>query len=161
MLFPILALGGALLVGRATMRTGRAVKYDVLHRLQVPSLLRSSRAKERCIENMANALALVNAEYLRENPRTPRVYTAGIRYCDDPKARYDEWCDIPTVLQRGCGDCDDLVPWRLAELLNDGVNAEAHAIEQRLNNGDTVFHLLIRYPGSNQTEDPSAILGMQ
>lgn len=162
MLFwPLTLMGAGLLVTRSAMRTGRAAyTYDVLARLQTPSMLRSGRAKERCIEALANGLALVNLEFLNEHPHTPPLYNSGIRYCDDGGARYDEWCDIPTVLNRGCGDCDDLVPWRLAELWREGhQNAEAMAIEQQLKNGDTLFHLIIRVNG-NQTEDPSQLLGM-
>lgn len=162
MWLPIGLITGAFLASRAGMRTGRVAPYDVLAKMQTPKLLRSGRAKERCIEAMANGLAGVNLEYLVENPRTPALYDSGIRYCDDGCTRYDEWCDIPTVLSRGCGDCDDLVPWRLAELWRQGMHdAEAHAIEQRLPNGDTLFHLLIRFSGTSRTEDPSERLGMR
>jgi len=159
MLLPLSIIAGALLV-RSHMRTGRVAPYDVLAKLRTPGLLRSARAQERCIEALANGLALVNAEYLNARPNTPSLYTAGVRYCDDGRARYDEWCDIPTVLSRGCGDCDDLVPWRLAELWRAGeTNAEAMAIAQKLDNGNTLFHLQIRF-GDGRIEDPSQRLGM-
>lgn len=152
---------GALIVTGKTMPRRVAGSYEVLAQLQTPGLLHSSAAKERCIEALANGLALVDVEYLKENPSTPKLYRSGVRYCDDSTARFDEWCDIPTVLSRGCGDCDDLVPWRLAELWRQGrTQAEAHAIEQVLSNGDTLFHLQIRFAGTNEIEDPSQMLGM-
>ncbi len=120
----------------------------------------SDRAAERVIEALLDALALANLEYLRANPGTPSLYRSGVRYADDD-GPLDEWRDIPSVLSHGEGDCDDLVPWRLAELWNSGHrNARSIAHLQRAENGQDVFHALIRVEG-NQTEDPSRILGMR
>lgn len=136
------------------------MSYEVLARLKTPGLLFTQRQKERCIEAMLNGLAAINLEYLSAYPQTPLLYQSGVRYRDDSYTKFDEWCDIPTTLARGWGDCDDLVPWRIAELWRDGVrNATGMAIAQKLSNGSILFHALIKF-GNGQTEDPSRLLGM-
>lgn len=117
------------------------------------------RAAERCIEAILEGLAGANAEYLAAHPETPYLYESGVRYEDDSDAVLDEWRDIPTVLEYGSGDCDDLVPWRIAELWRQGIPARAIAHLQRDDDGGILFHAFIRVSG-NQTEDPSERLGM-
>lgn len=163
MLWPITILGAAVLVAKNRARTGYSQSYDIRSRLETTSLLRSGRAKERCIEAMALSHALINQEYLNEFPQTPPLYESGVTYCDSGKfARFDDWYDIPSAMKLGCANCATLVPWRLAELWRSGVtNAEPLAIEQVLRDGNTLFHLLIRFQGSDKTEDPSINLGMK
>lgn len=118
------------------------------------------RAAERCIEAILDALAVANFEYLREHPDTPALYMSGVRYKDDAYGDIDYWKDIPTVLRDGHGDCDDLVPWRIAELWQAGYrNAKSIAHLQRDTEGNTLFHAYVRVDGTN-TEDPSERLGM-
>lgn len=160
MLWPLLITAFA--VTRSSMRTGRGSSYNVEVRMQTPKLLTSRRGQERAIEAIANGLALVNVEYLNERPNTPALFDSGVFYCDDGKFKTrDPWNDIPTTLEKGCGNCTAIVGWRLAELWRQGYNdAEADAIHQTLPNGKTLFHLRIRY-GNGATEDPSQVLGMQ
>lgn len=162
MFWPLTIIGAGLLVARNRTRTGYATSYDIRSRLQTPSMLRSPRARERVIEAMAVSHTLIGIEYLNEYP-TPPLYQSGVVYCDDGKfSRFDDWRDIPTTLKKGCGNCAALVPWRLAELWRGGrTDAEPLAIEQPLKDGNTLYHLLIRYVGSSETEDPSARLGMR
>lgn len=161
MWLPIAVIVTGTLVSRAAMHTGRTAPYDVLARLQTPKTLRSSEGRKRCVEAMGNALASVNVEYLREHPSTPSLYRSGVYYCDNYRGAADVWRDIPTTLDAGCGNCTALTAWRLAELWNSGQHdAEAHVIEQILPNGNTVFHMLVRFAGSQREEDPSAMLGM-
>jgi hypothetical protein len=118
------------------------------------------RAAERCIEAALDALAIIDLEYLQAHPNTPRLYDSGVRYRDDTADRVDRWLDIPSVLQRGFGDCDDLVPWRIAELWRDNIhNARSVAHLQRMQNGDVIFHATVR--AGLDVEDPSANLGMR
>jgi hypothetical protein len=49
------------------------------------------------------------------SPMIPPVYASGVRYQEDPAGRED-WRDCLQVMQRGVGDCDQLVSWRLGEL---------------------------------------------
>lgn len=153
-------IAGALVLNRArSMRAGKVPTADILARMQTPWLLQSVEGRERCYEAMAEGLAIVDYEYLLENPNTPQLYESGIVYCDDGRARFDEWLDIPSVLDKGCGDCDDLVPWRLAELWRMGVNASAKALHQELSDGSVLFHIRILHR-NGEIEDPSARLGM-
>lgn len=158
MFWPITIIATTFLVTRNKTHTGRAATYDV--RMQTPGALQSRRARERCIEAQGNALALINVEYLKENPGTPKLYHTGLGYCDVGFSRVDMWQDIPTTLQKRCGNCTALAPWRLAELWLEGHSrAEARAVEQKLPNGNTLFHLFIDR-GDGTTEDPSERLGM-
>lgn len=53
---------------------------------------------------------------LRRNP-LPSFYSFKPRYEPEPgDSLAEEWCDPYTVYERGFGDCDDLVIWRLAEI---------------------------------------------
>ena len=164
MILPYIFAAAGLLVARGKqMHAGRvsSPEYNIMLRQATPQLLRSDRAKERCAEAIVNGYALVNAEYLNENPETPLLYNSGVYYCDDGRKAYDQWFDIPTTLERGCGNCTALTSWRLAELWRDGrYEAEAKAVLQHLSGGRVLYHLLVRFAGSNMTEDPSRILGM-
>lgn len=152
-------IGAGLLIARPRTHAGRAATWNI--RMQTPDTVMSARAKERCAEALANALGFIDVEYLNEHPETPSLYDSGVYYCDPGMTRVDNWNDIPTVLGKGCGNCTALTGWRLAELWRQGQNnAEAHAIHQPLANGDTLFHLLIRFSGTNKFEDPSKLLGM-
>lgn len=56
---------------------------------------------------------------LRRTPLPP-FHDCKIRYRPEPAdSLAEEWVDPYTVLERGYGDCDDLVIWRLAEILNE------------------------------------------
>jgi hypothetical protein len=120
--------------------------------------LKSDRARERCIEYLLVALAQCNLEFLKANHFTPPLYKSGVTYCGD-MGPDDPWKDIPQVLKDGCGDCDDLVPWRLAELWLRGVQASPVAHLETDSEGNALFHVTIATP-SGDTEDPSIMLGM-
>ena len=55
----------------------------------------------------------------------------------------------------GYGDCDDLAPWRAAELQLRGIDARAVVIRSP----GVGYHVIVVYP-SGRVEDPSARLGM-
>lgn len=53
---------------------------------------------------------------LRREP-LPSFTSCGIRYQPEPAdSEAEEWVDPYTCKERGYGDCDDLVIWRLAEI---------------------------------------------
>lgn len=115
------------------------------------------RTLERCVEHVLEGLTRHNQEYLARFPETPGLYESGIRYRDDSADQFDRFRDIPLVLQSRWGDCDDLVPWRAAELRAAGVPARPIIISGR--NGSYLYHTIVQLPDGN-TEDPSRILGM-
>lgn len=135
--------------------------YEIVSQIQAIERLPSRRARERVIEHLITGHALVALEYLNAFPQTPMLYRSGVRYVGDkPGQRFDAWRDIPTVLETLTGDCDDLVPWRLAELWRSGVqSARASVIEQKKPEGGIVYHVFIGGVRGG-TEDPSRILGM-
>lgn len=92
----------------------------------------------------------------------------------------EEFADALTVLQRGWGDCDDLSPWRTAELQEAGdpradskiswkvrcKNCGAPAVKEKTKciscgsgRRQRVFHVVTRH-GDGRVEDPSQYLGM-
>lgn len=101
-------------------------------------------------------LTRVNDEWLKAYPRTPDLYDTRILYKLETKT--EEWCDIPTLLSRGYGDCEDLACYRCADLWRQGVDA-LPSITWRDQGGKTIYHAIVRYPDGT-IEDPSRALGM-
>ena len=121
--------------------------------LELPSLdSLPSREAAGGIAGIASGMAGLDARILRSDPRIPALYASGVRYQQDGSVR---WRDIYATLQAGRGDCDDLVPWRIAELWLAGVPARPFAFDQ----GDGLYHLVVQL-GNGRTEDPSLVLGM-
>lgn len=136
----------------------------------------------------------------------PKLYNSGVRYRPEPwpttckrcgtknaphKAacgrcgsthldRLEEFADALLVLARGWGDCDDLSPWRTAELQEAGDEKADSKISWKVRcrncaakvNGKSpecpscgshrrhrVFHVVTRR-GDGRVEDPSQYLGM-
>jgi len=67
--------------------------------------------------------------------------------------------DIPTLYARGKGDCNELVPVRLAELWNAGVPASPYLVPAPNDKGGISYHAVVLHQDGS-TEDPSAVLGM-
>lgn len=67
--------------------------------------------------------------------------------------------DIPTLYRRGKGDCNELVPVRLAELWRKGVLASPYLTWEQKPGGGVAYHAII-FHEDGSSEDPSAILGM-
>lgn len=139
--------------------------------------------------------------------KVPKLYTSGVRYRPEPwpstclkcgaknpprrstcsrcgskeMSFVEEFADALTVLKRGWGDCDDLSPWRTAELQEAGDLAADSKISWKVrckncaarvndSNGGAchrcgsrrrfrVFHVTTRR-GDGRVEDPSQYLGM-
>lgn len=62
-------------------------------------------------------------EAIRQGNPIPPLYRSGVRY-ERERGPSEEFADVLTVLKRGWGDCDDLVGWRVAELLEAGFAAD-------------------------------------
>lgn len=105
----------------------------------------------------------------------PCLYDSGVVYQEEPPGRED-WCDAPTVLSQGWGDCEDLAAYRCAELREMGVDAEC-VIKYRFitqencrkagypkhlipSDGIYLVHVMVRHPDGT-IECPSKILGMK
>ena len=101
-----------------------------------------------------------SVEAMRYRP-LPSIYNAGVVYKREPVCRTagrvhicEEWLTAHESYARGWGDCDDLGPWRAAELRTQGELAQA--IPRRSPVG---WHIVVRR-GDGTIEDPSARLGM-
>ena len=68
--------------------------------------------------------------------------------------------DVETLYRRGEGDCNELVPVRLAELWRAGVwRASPWLTKARNSRGGWTYHAQVLWPDGS-SEDPSLILGM-
>jgi len=108
----------------------------------------------KVVEAFVTGFTITNVGYLREHPRTPLLYKSGVYYCGDERGKERQWWDIPQVMANGCADCKALAAWRAAELIVRGIPAQAVVTTR----DGVLFHVVVRV--GNQTEDPSAILGM-
>lgn len=113
------------------------------------------------------ALTSCNVIYLKSHPHTPKLYDSDVTY--QPEFGTEEWQDIPTTLERGFGDCEDLAAFRCAELRFQGIEAVPH-IRWRMVDGAWRFHALLKWPDKRgadgkiipgRIEDPSLRLGMR
>ena len=108
-----------------------------------------------------HALVALDRVYLRSHRNTPSLYSAGVRYLRDVETSSQRrpdaemWVTIPDALAARGGDCKVLSAWRVAELLERGLDA-APVLSRK---GHT-WHVRVRMPDGS-VEDPSARLGMR
>lgn len=128
------------------------------------------------LQQLLQWLADLNLVFLLEHPRTPPLYSSGVLYRREPRqvVRVERFCGIPDVLRQGWGDCDDLAPWRAAELNLRGVGARPVLVDAShpqwsqtaKGRGKRLWHVVVErhLPGDSAGEvvyeDPSARLGM-
>lgn len=116
------------------------------------------RVEGERLRAMLDCLVRLNLIHLRENPRTPPLYQAGVRYLRE-RLGHEAWKDIAGVMRDRHGDCEDLACWRVAELQRAGVKAEPAFTVRKLR-GRRLYHILVRY-ANGTFEDPSRRLGMR
>lgn len=117
---------------------------------------REIKRSRRVLLWLLEALVQINILWLRTHPDTPLLYKAGVKYV--PEALTENWRDIPNIISRKEGDCEDLAAWRVAELRLLGINARPYIRWRKV--GDTMrYHALVLLP-DNRVEDPSEALGM-
>ncbi len=132
---------------------------EVLVNIGDVPLLKRSRFLGLFIKPLLDALVEVNRLYLRTH-HVPPLYKSGVRYKQEPEdGKPEEFASIPIVLARGWGDCDDLAPWRVAELQEAGEPATIRISWRRSRNGRRLYHVVVRR-GDGRVEDPSKLLGM-
>lgn len=118
----------------------------------------SHTAKIAVLGAMLEALVIADAEYLRENPTTPRLYASGVVYKREAPGR-DKWQDLAQTIEVRSGDCEDLCAWRVGELRAAGEAAARCDLIEFEEGGVTFFHVVV-VRGDGSTEDPSRLLGM-
>ena len=130
--------------------------------------LHQSQRLAIAIKALLDAQVLVDSLYLSLH-KVPPLYRSGVRYQNEPKKwiiqgapiSIEEFACIPVIIQRGFGDCDDLAPWRCAELRRAGEKAKIR-ITWKTNpvQGGKLFHIVVRRENGT-IEDPSLKLGMR
>jgi len=132
-------------------------------RFTSPLLRDSDDQYSRIVRALAEVAVQVNRSFLREYPATPRLYSSGVQYKNEPIGSVDELVDVPTICNRGWGDCFHLAAWRVAELREDGEERASIRVQRkRMTLGGRsakVYHVLVRR-GDGEIEDPSRLLGM-
>lgn len=132
--------------------------------------LRKSRVFGAAIKALLDAQVRNNLLYLSLHRGVPALYASGVRYKNEPTGQLfnglpaEEFALIPVVLARRWGDCDDLAPFRVAELIHGGERAKIRVQWRARRNADGTlgrkyFHIVVRR-GDGTIEDPSALLGM-
>lgn len=105
---------------------------------------------------LVRALCALDVLYLRANPRTPSLKESGVRYANQPRG-CERFLTVPAILARGNADCDQLAPWRAAELrVRHGIKAMPEV--RRMS--ENLWHVYVRMPNGS-VEDISAHLGMK
>lgn len=132
--------------------------------------LEQSQVLGLAIRPILEACVLADMLYLSLHKNVKGLYESGVRYEEEPHWSFEgepveEFATIPIIIDRGWGDCDDLAPWRVAELRYAAREAAKIRIQwQRptLPNGKKgrkYFHIVVRR-ANGAIEDPSAKLGM-
>jgi hypothetical protein len=110
------------------------------------------------LEGLVDGLALQSYAQLLDPvtaPKIPTLYTSKIRYRNEPAGR-EIWQSAYETSQRGQGDCEDLVAYRLAELWRDGIRARARV----LTISPMLRHVVVQHRDGT-LEDPSKMMGMK
>lgn len=114
------------------------------------------------IEALTQALMVIDAIYLTDNPRTPLLYESGVRYRAEDSGKPNTeywWRDVPRILRKGVADCKGLAAWRAAELVvRYGIDAEPVVSYSFQPGGSVLYHVQVLTPQG--IEDPSEKLGM-
>lgn len=120
--------------------------------------MKSPHALGMAVRFILMATATVNFKLLEINrvlhrdsggkiPLVPPLYSSGVRYKEEPLSWDNEHFDsIPVVLERKWGDCDDLAPWRAAELRFTGEDRGASIMIKwkKLPDGKRLYHIVVR-----------------
>lgn len=110
---------------------------------------------QRVLLWLMEALTQANLLWLREHPDAPLLYSTDVTYLAETG---EEWRDIPTLLEIGNGDCEDLACWRAAELRKAGINARPY-IKWRKEGASYIYHATVRHP-DGKIEDAALAMGM-
>lgn len=108
----------------------------------------------REVQALLWGLCLADIAQLRAGQVRVPLFRSGVVYRKEPTGR-EQWQTAKDVLRSGAGDCEDLVAWRVAELVCAG--EEARPLVYRPRRG--LLHCVVRR-ADGRIEDPSKKLGM-
>lgn len=119
------------------------------------SWVQQSRVLGLVIKPLLDALVMVDQLFLRLH-HAPALYKSGVRYREEPptyvtfsdgqQRAVEEFASAAIVLGRLWGDCDDLAPFRCAELRNKGEQATIRIQWKRQASGRKLYHIVVRRP---------------
>jgi hypothetical protein len=109
----------------------------------------------RHLNVLVRSLCALDVLYLRAHPQTPLLKQSGVVYKTQPHG-CERFKTVPDVIAAGSGDCDQLAPWRAAELR---VRQGIRALPEVKRMSDKLWHVYVRLPDGT-VEDISAHLGM-
>lgn len=124
-------------------------------------VLRDSELFAEAARRLIAATVLVNIAHLRAFPNTPDIYASGVRYRLEPPD-VEDFTDLQVLIDRGWGDCAQLVSWRIAELRvrhNEKATIRVTWVRNP-EDGKRMFHIQVRR-ADRRIEDPSTRLGMR
>lgn len=113
-------------------------------------------ASKQALLILLETLTRIDQDYLAKHPDTPPLYESGIVY--QPEFGTEEWQDIPTTIERGYGDCEDLAAHISAEFRMKGIASEPY-LRMQIHKNAFRIHALAQLPNGD-IEDPSLKLGM-
>jgi len=138
-----------------------------------PSDPRDAKLSFRVIEHGCDFLYKCNVDYcVAYGPsRVPYLYSTKIvRGIPRPIIIYrtpenacggDVWQDIPTLIERGYGDCKDLACYLAAyRTVFDRIPCRPRVRRRWLNGGFALYHVVVENMTNGEIEDPSLLLGM-
>lgn len=109
------------------------------------------------LQVVIDAVTMIDRHQLRMG-YAPPLYESGVVYRRERQHTLPGLERVQSAEETyliGYGDCDDLAPWRAAELQLRGVKARAEVVRSP----GIGYHVIVVYP-SGRVEDPSARLGM-
>ena len=128
------------------------------------SWLQQSRTLGLAIKPLLDALVMNNMLFLRLH-HAPQLYQSGVRYREEPptivsfsdgsQRPIEEFASAAVVLSRLWGDCDDLAPYRCAELRNKGEEASIRIQWKKQWTGRKLYHIVVRRPPNASDFDPN------
>lgn len=124
-------------------------------RIGMAILVRGRRIED--LQNVIDAATFIDRYQLRMG-YVPPLYESGVVYRRERQHTLPGLERVQSAEETyliGYGDCDDLAPWRCAELQNRGLDARARVIRSP----GICYHVVVELP-SGRVEDPSARLGM-
>ncbi|MCL2428615.1 MAG: hypothetical protein FWD12_05225 [Alphaproteobacteria bacterium] len=117
----------------------------------------SKAANAAALRALMDCLVSLDLLCLDAFPDLPPLYESGTWYHLMPY-QYP-WDTVPSLYERGYGDCKSLAALRIAELKRAGIDATP-VFRHLANDRGTMFHILV-WRGDGQWECPSRILGMR
>lgn len=128
-------------------RPGTRLLYDSGVTYSAPDQVRAPRPRP---EQLRELFALLKRMDL--DPETALMVYRIVRGAE-------VFLDIPSLYRRGHGDCNEIVPVRIAECWRAGLRPSPYITKQRNSRGGWTYHVVLLHEDGS-SEDPSIILGM-